>query len=127
LETLLAFAPHGIKTLTVVTAYPRSFFEQVMKFQENFHGDVGAWMESQLEVQNQKVIAKLQPLGCDFASVVSSETPEVAISKAMQDSQSELLILGSQGHGFFDRLTSGSLSYDEVMNGASSVLVLRAP
>lgn len=127
IDVLVQLAPRGIGTLTVLTAYPKSFFEQVMKFQDSFHGDVAAWMESQLESQNQKVISRLASLGCTFSSVVSGESPEAAIPRVLAESSSELLIVGSQGHGFFERLTVGSLSYDAVMTGSTSVLVLRAP
>ena len=125
-ESLLRMCPKGIGNLTVLTSYPRSFFEQVMKFQESFHGDIAAWMESQIEAQNQKLIARLAPLGCQCVSVVSAADPEAAIADVMARSKAELLIVGSQGHGFLQRVTSGSLSYDLVMNGATSVLVLRA-
>jgi nucleotide-binding universal stress UspA family protein len=126
LDELLKLAPKGLGKVTILTSYPRGYFEQVMKFQESFHGDVAAWVEAQLQSQNQKIMEKLAPLGCEFASIVSSQAPESAIADTMASIGAELLIVGSQGHGFFERLTVGSLSYDLVMNGNSSVLVLRA-
>lgn len=126
LDTLLFFAPQGIAEMTVLTAYPRAYFEQVVKYQESFHGDLLAWMETQLEAQNQKVISRLAPLGSRFESRVVGGHPEAAIEKTMADSKADLLILGSQGHGFFERLTTGSLSFDQVAQGRRSVLVLRA-
>jgi nucleotide-binding universal stress UspA family protein len=126
LDTLLYFAPKGIAEITVVTAFPRAYFEQVAKYQDSFHGDLAAWMETQLETQNQKVISRLAPLGCRFVSRVVGGHPDSAIESAVTDSKADLVILGSQGHGFFERLTTGSLSFDQVAQGKTSVMVLRA-
>jgi nucleotide-binding universal stress UspA family protein len=126
LDTLLYFAPKGIAEMTVLTAFPRAYFEQVVKYQDSFHGDLVAWMETQLEAQNQKVISRLGALGCRFVSRVVGGHPEAAIESAVADTKADLVILGSQGHGFFERLTTGSLTFDQVAQGKTSVMVLRS-
>ena len=38
----------------------------------------------------------------------------------------DLLVLGAQGHGFLERLTTGSVSLDQAVARPYSVIVMRA-
>jgi nucleotide-binding universal stress UspA family protein len=44
----------------------------------------------------------------------------------MQETHSELLVLGSQGHGFMERIALGSTSLEQAIKQPYSVLVVRA-
>jgi hypothetical protein len=47
------------------------------------------------------------------------------LRELMRTEQADLLVLGAQGHGFLDRMRSGSVSFHQVVGESYSVLVLR--
>lgn len=124
-DMLLALAPQGISHLTVLTAYPKAEIETVRPFLTNLATDPAQAIKAGLEQRNQAVIQKLAPLGCPFMSLVLDGEVHETIKYAMKASHSDLLILGAQGHGFVERITLGSVSFQEAMGEAHSVLVLR--
>ena len=125
IESLVQFAPQGIGQLTIMTAYAKEFVEQIIKFQDNIHLDVTSWIESELHKKNEELAKTLAPLNCECVSRVVGLAPEEAIAKTMEETGSELLIMGSQGHGFLERMSMGSLSFDQIVSGQYSVMVLR--
>ncbi|MES2460595.1 MAG: universal stress protein [Armatimonadota bacterium] len=127
IDTLLHLAPQGISNLTVLTTYPKDALEALRPFLPDFVLDPAAWIEEGLAKRNAEVMARLEPLGCRLDSRVRSESVHDAIRQAMEETQADLLILGAQGHGFIERLTLGSVSFQEGMTEPHSVLVLRAP
>lgn len=56
---------------------------------------------------------------------VIRETPQKAIAQTMQDEGADLLIMGAQGRGFFERVRIGSQSFHQVVNEPHSLFVLR--
>ena len=53
--------------------------------------------------------------------------PAEALREALDDTSSDLMILGAKGHGLFDRVFIGSLALHAVVAEPYSVLVLRMP
>lgn len=126
IDSLLTLAPQGLKEVTVMTAYSDSLLTTMGTLQTHITGDLNAWVEEKLQAQNQKVAARLSALPCETRSLVLCDDPAEAIERAMVEAGANLLILGAQGHGFLERLTLGSISFKQVVEGKYSVLVLRA-
>ena len=132
LDKLLELAPQGISHLTVMSAYPKEILGHLMPYLPDIVLDPSEWVEQGLEQRNQQVIQKLAPLGsmgtgCTFASRVMGMDADEAIETAMGEAEADLLILGAQGHGFVERLTTGSTSFHQVVAEPYSVFLLRVP
>jgi nucleotide-binding universal stress UspA family protein len=126
LELLLADWPRGVKDVTVVTAYPRDAVKLIGSMMANVKTDFDTMVERVLGERNAALQAKLEKLGVRVKTIISQGQPGEAIDQAVRDSGAELLILGAQGHGFVERLGVGSVSFEQVVAGRVSVLVLRA-
>ncbi len=127
LRELVAMAPKGISHLTLLTVYEQAKHESMLALMRGIDtksaladakqrlaekGDVLAgWMTEQGIVTDSKVIAG---------------DVEETIHKYMAESKADLLIVGSQGHGFIDRMLVGSTSLHQVIGEQYPVLLLRA-
>ncbi|MCB0826283.1 MAG: universal stress protein [Armatimonadetes bacterium] len=124
LETL---NPHGFGKLHVVTAF-ESIDQIAPKYVEMISG-LGEMERGQtlaeLDRKNRLTIHKLEGMAESFESEVAQGHPNEAMNAAMKSTSSELLILGAQGHNFFDRMKMGSKSFHQVVAEPHSVLVLR--
>lgn len=125
-DTLLQLAPRGLKRLTIMTAFPREMVRSLRNFAPQIPSHLGQWLEAHLDEQNQKVQERLQSLGIAVQSQVIASDPDAAIEESMNATGSKLLIMGAQGHGFWERLATGSHTFRQAVSGKHSVLVLRA-
>ncbi|HET9238669.1 MAG TPA: universal stress protein [Oligoflexus sp.] len=125
-DTLLHLAPRGLKRLTIMTAYPREMVRSLRNFSPQVPPHIGQWLEAHLNEQNQKVEQQLKALGVAVQSRVIASDPDTAIEESMKASGSKLLIMGAQGHGFWQRLATGSHTFRQAVSGKHSVLILRA-
>jgi len=75
--------------------------------------------------RNEQVCERLRALGAQCESRVEEAHPNEAIQNAMKETEADLLILGAQGHGFWDRLAIGSISFHQAIAEPHSVLLLR--
>jgi nucleotide-binding universal stress UspA family protein len=125
-DTLLKLAPRGLRRLTIMTAYPREMARSLRNFMPQVPRDISLWLEDHLEQQNQKLRERLSRLGCEIQSKVVSSEPDVAIEATMSETSSRLLIMGAQGHGFLERLATGSHTFRQAVAGKHSVLILRS-
>ncbi|HET9241704.1 MAG TPA: universal stress protein [Oligoflexus sp.] len=116
LEKFVAWAPRGIKHLTLLSVLPDVMFQT----------DIGTWIREGLNTANDKAAQKLQGLSPDIKTRVEVGPVSETIARVMQETQSELLILGSQGHGFMERVALGSTSLEQAIKQPYSVLVVRA-
>jgi nucleotide-binding universal stress UspA family protein len=126
-DVLLRLAPRGLKRLTVMTAYPREMVRSLRSFNPQVPAQIGQWLESHLNEQNQKVQERLKGLGIALQSQVIASDPDAAIEESMKTTGSKLLIMGAQGHGFWERMATGSHTFRQAVSGKHSVLILRAP
>jgi nucleotide-binding universal stress UspA family protein len=127
-ELLAKLAPKGIGRLVVLAVIDA----KAQKAFKTFHSDpelttnVDMWAEDRLEHENRNVCSKLE-----LCIPVSDERVEhgdvnQTIRRTMEAEKADLLILGAQGHGFMERLRSGSVSFHQVVAENYPVLVLRA-
>ncbi len=126
-DTLLQLAPKGLRRLTIMTAYPREMVRSMRSFMPHVPTDITKWLEEGLNTQNQKIGERLKALGCEIQTKVMAQDPDSAIDETMQKTGSKLLIMGAQGHGFLERLTTGSHTFRQAVAGKHSVLILRSP
>lgn len=108
IEWLFQLKPVGIGQLIVFTAL-----------------DDGGDNEKEIDKANHDLAIKFIQNGMPARGEVRRGHPSAAIREAMAYHKSNLLIMGAQGHGFFDRLRIGSVSFEQVVNSPHSVLVIR--
>lgn len=131
LSVLEASPPTGLAELTVLTASPlRAIREQLFATGKSA-ASAETDPEHELRSRNADVIARLDAAFGDSAPVMQSRVFDgpvhEAIAQTMEETSADLLILGAQGHRFFERLTLGSVSFRAALHGPYSVLILRAP
>lgn len=129
IERLLCFAPLGLEQVTILSCFPALELERLRPYLPHVAVDPAEALRRDLESKNQQLIERLhaatRPMPVTFASRVSGDPVNEAIAHTMQETQSELLIVGAQGHSFLDRLSLGSVSFHQAMTAPYSVLVLR--
>lgn len=119
-EKFLGWNVQGIRSAVALT----SVSARNGKHASHFKNALDALRQS-AEEKNEFLCRRLQERGIETHSLVSSASPQDAISQAMREERADLLILGAQGHGFWDRVRLGSVSYYEVIATDHNVLVLR--
>jgi len=130
IDRFLEFLPQGIQHITVLTAFPEADLQAMKPSLPHLQIDPVEAMQHELQERNEDLIQrlreKLSPQGTTFSSWVSGQFVNDAIGKAMEETESDLLILGAQGHSLLKRLTLGSISFHQAMTAPYSVLLLRA-
>jgi nucleotide-binding universal stress UspA family protein len=116
LDKFVEWAPRGIKHLTVLSVLPEIMFQT----------DIGPWIREGLTTANDRAAQKLKGLTQDIKTRVEVGPVSETIARVMQETHSELLVLGSQGHGFMERIALGSTSLEQAIKQPYSVLVVRA-
>jgi nucleotide-binding universal stress UspA family protein len=126
LDKFIALAPRGLAHVTVMTAdrdrdgLPVRFLPPEGSAQQTM-----ARVHERLFESNGRVARRLAEAGIEAEPRVFEGIPDEAIRRAMEETGSNLLILGARGHGLFERLAIGSTSLHQVMVEPHSVLVLR--
>lgn len=113
LEKLVALAPKGIGRLTVVYALPEP-------------GEGLAFAQKRTEEVAQQLGEALGLAPEQVGTHVALGAPFPAIEATLADTDADLLVLGAKGHGFWERLTLGSVSHRAANHGSRSTLILRA-
>jgi nucleotide-binding universal stress UspA family protein len=125
-QELLRFAPHGLSHLTTLTAYPAQELHALQPYLPDLACDLADSVVHRLDEKNQDLRKRLEPLGCAVDCRIAAGQVDDAIHACMAETGADLLILGAQGHGFWERLTLGSTSFHQAFAEAYPVLVLRA-
>lgn len=127
LELLLKFAPQGVEKFIVVTAneITPGLAALLVNDIPAVQDQAPVWIAEKLNEYNEAICAKLRALAPQCESRVIEGHPNEAIKKAMVETRADLLIMGAQGHGFFERLRLGSKSFHQAMNEPHSLLILR--
>lgn len=128
IEVLLGFAPEGIGTLTILTAFPREEMDALRAHLPDVAAGAADAVVDSLRAKGEHLQARLAPLVGDRSEVrVEDGYPDEVIPMVMAQTHADLLIVGARGHGWLDRLTLGSVSFQQVVGEPYPVLVLRAP
>ena len=126
MRQLLSFAPKGLSHVTLLTVHEREKHEGLLSLVH--HVDNGVALDAadkHLNEEGQKLAAWFTSKGISTSSLVVSGAVEETIHDVMEDTKSDLLIVGSQGHGFIDRVLAGSTALHEVIAEQYPVLLLR--
>jgi nucleotide-binding universal stress UspA family protein len=106
--------PQGIHRLIVVTAVgappPASIIDRE---------------RAQTTEASRRMVAYLASFGLPAEYRVIEGHPDQVIAATMEETKADLLAMGAQGHGFFERLVLGSVSLRHVVASPHSTLILR--
>lgn len=129
LDLLIQFAPRGIRRIAITTAFDldEETLQALTRTAPAVQESGVEWIIEHLHERNRAVCEKLRPLNAACESVVVEGLPIPAIRESMQETHSQLLILGAKGHSLLQRLSLGSISYHFAMGEATNLLLLRAP
>jgi nucleotide-binding universal stress UspA family protein len=127
LDTLISMRPGGLGAMTVLTA---------ARFREGSDGRLMsdlpprspagvAWSREELVERSERVCDRLRTLGCHCDARIVEAHPNEAIRQTLQETGAELLILGAQGHSFWERLRVGSVALHQAIAEPHSLLILR--
>ncbi len=127
LDRLIEMNPMGIQKLIVMTAVaPREYDELWSSY------DLPESEQATLRFDRDRVLARNAEIAQRFrgrnieASVAVLDLPvRESINQVMTDNNADLLIMASQGHGFVERLTIGSLTLHEAVAETHSLLIVR--
>ncbi len=122
-DELISWNPGGIGNILVVCA---------TEFSSD--SEISAPVAERHERLREDMRGRGQRLASRFATIAQGSvdvdvvdgTPGEVLADAMQRTGAELLVLGAQGHGWFDRMAYGSVSFRQVVSQPYPVLVLRA-
>jgi len=125
-KLLVKFAPKGISHATLLTVHERAKHEGHLSFIH--HRDTHTALDeaqANLTTRGCEIAHWLTEHGIPTDSKVVSGHVEEMIHKEMKETQADLLIVGSHGHGFIDRVMVGSSSLHQVICERYPVLLLR--
>lgn len=89
-------------------------------------GETIELIQSKIDQKQAEISAKLTRLCPNVERMVTQGSPKGAINEAMKDCNADLLVLGAHGHGFLERVVTGSLAMHMVVRERHSVLLMRA-
>jgi nucleotide-binding universal stress UspA family protein len=127
LNRLLGWAPKGVTQIDLITAYDIDDM-QVKATPDNLLqpvADIEKAMTGHLIEKGEEVIRMLARAGYTSELHVLRGSPAKILGEHMKKSEADLLILGAQGHGFFERLMVGSTALQQVISAPYPVLVIR--
>ena len=126
IKLLAQWAPKGLSHITLLTVHEKEKHHGILS---RLHGvDASAAVEQADQTLTAKGEATAkwlteQGIPAEF-KIVDGEIEE-AIHHTMQEDNAELLIVGSQGHGFVERVMVGSTALHEIISEQFPVLLLR--
>ncbi len=125
LKKFIELHPKGVEHVTVMTAFPTELVPAISPLLGQIPVDVQKWARGKFEEENEKSVEILRKAGFSADSELREGPVQDAISASMGKNHAGLLVLGSQGHGFLERLAIGSVSFQETIYGPFPTLVIR--
>jgi len=89
--------------------------------------ETSAELREKIRVKGAELVDRCLEAGIYAQYNIVDGFPIDAVQQCMEDTKSDLLILGAKGHGFMERLLVGSFTLHAVVAEPYSVLVLRLP
>lgn len=128
LEKLILWAPKGLVSIDIATTYEINHDAAKMLSRDlpDLGGNVEQIIEQHLSGRMEEVAQKLDSAGFSSRTFLRRGHPNKALSKIMEESGANLMIVGAQGHGFLERLLIGSVSLHQVVAEQYPVLLIRA-
>jgi nucleotide-binding universal stress UspA family protein len=117
---LLDMNPQGLGHLSIVTATESHVDPEVL-------GESITEAEEAMRRRGARMVHRLAAKGIAADYRLVEGHPAEAIRRVIQETDSELLILGARGHGIVERILIGSFALHAVVAEQYSVLVLRIP
>ena len=124
-KKLAAWAPHGIESLTVATAWPEGRVAALEPLLGQTGVSLGEALREALVRRNRETVQLLGSMAKQVDSAVVPGDPNDALRQVVEETSADLLIIGARGHGLLERLTMGSVSLHQTLHSPVSVLVLR--
>lgn len=124
---LLRLNPRGFERVTVLTVFDldvRMPIGTALAAPETLSLEHDR-LVSEIHSQNRRIRDSLSSLGCETNALEVRGLPNEKIREVMEQTESELLVLGAQGHGALRRLVMGSVAHHQVAQESYPVLVLR--
>ena len=128
IELLAKLGPKGISHITLLTVHEQAKHEGLLSRIHTVNTKALIEEADKKLTENGELVAKwLTGNGIPTSSRVETGNVDETIHRVMNETKADLLIVGSQGHGFMDRVLVGSTSLHEVVNERYPVLLLRLP
>ncbi len=125
LDLLVKWAPKGISEATILTVVESKSDHRHLFGIGHSHQSIAPDHSSAISENGERLARKLIEFGIPTHSKVVIGGIDVSIHQAMVESGADLLVMGSPGHSFVDRVISGSVSLHEVIFERYPVLLLR--
>lgn len=126
---LLDMRPEGLGHVTIVTATESTAdlaLHGAMGWDDRTTESVDA-SEQAARRLGEGMVGRLTAQGISAEYRLVEDRAEEALRQIMEETGSDLLILGSRGHGMIERVLIGSLALHAVVAESYSVLVVRMP
>ena len=127
LDHLIAMKPKGLRSVKLLTAYDESELTETAYFAEltKEAKHEGLCLKEKIKLMSEAAARKLRAAGYVADYDLKPGKVRDVIHHAMNEHKADLLILGAQGHGFFDRVKMGSVALQQVVSEPHSLLVVR--
>ena len=127
LTRFLHLNPKGVRQVHVVSAFRVDSRESALikARMPELGADIESCVREMVECNNLKLCQKLHAAGYETTSTAVRGNPNDVIRQAMQNTRSDLAIVGSQGNGYTDRALIGSVSLHQVVAEPYPVLIVR--
>jgi nucleotide-binding universal stress UspA family protein len=127
LEKLIQWAPKGISQIDVISAYEveEGYVVAVPDHIIDTGVAIADVIRDHLVKMTEEASTTLARAGYLGEAQVVRGFPNTVIGEQMKIREADLLIIGAQGHGFFERLLVGSTALHQVVAESYPVLVIR--
>jgi nucleotide-binding universal stress UspA family protein len=125
MDELFKFAPAGLGEVTVLSVIePDRFIPISPEAAKVMIEEEQKQLES-VQSKTEELRRRFEGLGAKAHAKVVTDDPKTQIAATMHETGADLLIMGAQGHGFFERLAVGSVALQQVVTENYPVLIIR--
>jgi hypothetical protein len=127
LDRFISWNLRGIGEVAVVSAFQVSDQHEAIMARgvRPVSATACEYIRDQVEARNQEAVEKLKAAGYNAISSVQRGPTNDVIRHAMQEFGADLLVVGAQGHGFFERILVSSTALHQAIDEPYPVLIVR--